>query len=587
MSDIGATNLQWSAILIQTLVDGGINHFVISPGSRSTPLALAVARHPEAQYWVIVDERDAAFMALGQSKQRGDPTALICTSGTAVANWLPAVVEAYHSATPLLLLSADRPPELHNCGANQTINQNNIFGEQVRATYATSPPDEIDDPVRQLTELVPQIIDSIKNPIPGPVHLNIPFREPLLAVDDEKIKWKNSGLQYRSHRKDQTDHPITSVAHPQEAARPPRSSVDYQAIFREISNKPGIILCGESHYPDGFTKLLNKLAEHLGCPVFADPLSNLRWGNSDNKQLITHYDGILRNRENRKQYQPEWVIQFGRFPISKPVATLLQESPPKQYITVHHKTIWSDPLSLSNQKISTTPPNFCQQLLAHADTSFTDNNYLNRIQEQEEQATKWESNPDNLSEDQVIKVLHQQLPDGTILFSGNSMVVRDIDGWMASRESSLRLFANRGASGIDGNLATACGIRAVADPNTPVVALLGDLTLFHNLNALYLAKELGMNLTIMVINNGGGNIFSHLPPVQLPEFESLWLTPTTMDFKRAAALYEIPYRGVTDREELIPCLDDVLQQPHPKLIELAIDRSISNRNHHQYWESLH
>jgi len=571
MSDIGTTNLQWSAILIQTLVDGGINHFVISPGSRSTPLALAVARHPDTKHWVIIDERDAAFMALGQSKQRGVPTALICTSGTAVANWLPAVVEAYHSATPVLLLSADRPPELHNCGANQTIAQNNIFGEQVRASYTTLPPDEIDDPVSQLTELVPQIMESMKNPIPGPVHLNIPFREPLIANNCEQIKWHNSGLQYKN--RDHTNHSIAAV--------------DYQAISREINRKPGIILCGESGYPDNFNELVTQLAENLEAPIFADPLSNLRWGDNSTQHIFTHYDGILHDEDNRKLYRPDWVIQFGRFPLSKSVATLLQESKPAKYITVHHKTIWSDPLSLSTSKISTPPSNFCQQLLQHTGSSPIDNNHLKMLQEKEQLATEWNSNDDNLSDDQVIKVLHRQLPGGTILFSGNSMVIRDIDGWMSCRGRDLKLFANRGASGIDGNLATVCGIRAVTDPNTPVVALLGDLTLFHNLNALYLAKELGMNLTIMVINNGGGNIFSHLPPAQLPEFEKLWLTPTTVNFKRAATLYDIPYREITDGKELALCIDELLQQPHPKLIELTIDRNISNHNHHQYWESLH
>ncbi|MBC8519519.1 MAG: 2-succinyl-5-enolpyruvyl-6-hydroxy-3-cyclohexene-1-carboxylic-acid synthase [Gammaproteobacteria bacterium] len=590
MSDIGAINLQWSATLIQALVDGGITHFVISPGSRSTPLALAVARHPDTKYWVIVDERDAAFMALGQSKKREVPTALICTSGTAVANWLPAVIEAYHSSTPLLLLSADRPPELHNCGANQTIAQNNIFGEQVSARYTTPPPDEIDDPVTQLTELVPQMIESMENPAPGPVHLNIPFREPLLARNSKQIKWHNSGLQYAA--RDHADNTIPVI--------------DYQEICQEVSGKPGVILCGESHYPKGFNTVLNQLAESLGAPVFADPLSNLRWGDDDNQLFFTHYDGILRNEKNRRLCRPEWVIQFGRFPLSKAVATLLQESLPKRYITVHHKTVWSDPLSLSNTKISTSPATFCQQLLQYADPNPTDNlpaspcgcpsgrpqpqagnSHLHTLKEKERLAAEWRSNPDDLSEDQVIRTLNRQLPGGTILFSGNSMVIRDIDGWMTQREEPLKLFANRGASGIDGNLATVCGIRAVTDPDTPVVALLGDLTLFHNLNALYLAKELEMDLTIIVINNGGGNIFSHLPPAQLPEFESLWLTPTTVEFKRVAALYDIPYREVTDRDGLALYLDEVLQQPHPKLIELTIDRNISNRNHHQYWESLH
>ena len=570
MGKCGALNLQWSTHLVQMLVDSGVERFVISPGSRSTPLALAVARNPSARQWVIIDERDAAFFALGQSKMTGTPTALICTSGTAVANWLPAVVEANHSATPLLLLSADRPPELHNCGSNQTIEQNNIFGEQVREFHTIPPPDEINNPLQQLSTLIPQIIGGMDHPIPGPVHINIPFREPLLPDHPEQIEHE------REQNPPATQEKITQL----------EDEADYNILYRSLHGKPGLILCGETNYGDDFYHLLEQLANRLDSPILADPLSNLRWGHPQNRHLFTHYDGMLRSRKDDTATRPEWVIQFGRFPLSKSLAGFLQQKPPSHHITVHHRTLWSDPYALSTKRVEIDPSSFCRELLSHKEESASLPKYNLTFQQLENRAARWESGDSELNEHQIMKALQHQLPAGALLFGGNSMVIRDIDGWLAGREQSLRLFANRGASGIDGNLATACGIRSATGADRAVVALLGDLTLFHNLNALYIAKEIGMNLTIMVVNNGGGNIFSYLPPARLDEFESLWLTPTTMDFKKAAHLYDIPYRRIDSHGELQQ-LGDAFQQSGPKLIELTVDRNISNHIHQQYWESLH
>ncbi len=572
MDETGTRNLQWSTCLIQMLVESGVDRFIISPGSRSTPLALAAARNQTAEHWVIIDERDAAFFALGQSRKRGTPSALICTSGSAVANWLPAVVEANHSATPLLLLSADRPPELHNCGANQTIEQHNLFGEQVRGSYTTPPPDEIEEPLQRLSTLVPQLIQRMSHPLPGPVHLNIPLRKPLLSED-------STSIDCQSH------HSLPAQVEGSEAGQP-IDKTDYQALARTIHGEPGLILCGEGSYDESFYPLLEKLAERLDSPIIADPLSNLRWGHPENRRLITHYDGLLRGRGAANLTHPEWIIQFGRFPLSSSLENFLQQRPPPRYITVHHKTLWSDPLSLSTQKLEIDPSSFCTGLLGHCGNNASLPEYNHTLQQQEKRAAEWSSSESALNEHQIIQTLRQQLPDGALLFSGNSMAIRDLDGWLASREQPLQLFANRGASGIDGNLATVCGIRSTTGSDTPVVALLGDLTLFHNLNALYLAKESGMNLTILLLNNGGGNIFSYLPPAELDEFESLWLTPTTIDFKKAAQLYDIPYRSIDQQNELQQ-LGDAFRQGGPKLIELVVDRNSSNHIHQQYWESLH
>lgn len=566
MSDLGQINLHWSHLLIQALVAHGIRHFVLSPGSRSTPLALAVARTPGALYEVIIDERSAAFFALGQSKQQRSASALICTSGSAVANWMPAVVEANHGAVPLLLLSADRPPELHGRGANQTIEQSSLFGAQLRAAHALPPPDEIDDAAAMVHSLVTEVMSQLQQPIPGPVQLNIPFREPLLPQPLESFDWQ----------------PLPFTPTPpiqQQADLPPLS-----ALIDTVQRAEGILLCGAAHYSEPFYTQLVELVERLDCVALIDPLSNLRWGHPPHPRLLTHYDATLRH--SIADLRPEWALQLGDFPLSKSVAQWLQQHPPETYITVQHQRLWSDPESLSTQTIHCPAEQLCEALLDAVTAPVQPPSTENPLLEREQQAAAWESRSEALNEQQLLQQLHRALPSGTQLFSANSMMIRDIDGWLGAREAPLTLHANRGCSGIDGNLSTVCGIRTTTPKDVPVVALLGDLTLFHDLNALSIVKQISGNLTLFVVNNGGGNIFSYLPPAGLPEFEKIWLTPPQIDFEQAAALYQIDYLRIDTAVDLQQQLPTLFQQQQPKLVELVIDRSASIEAHRHYWESL-
>ncbi len=565
-TEIGAINLQWSTQLIDTLVLNGITRFILSPGSRSTPLTLAVVRHPDAKHWVIIDERSAAFFALGQSKQCGNTTALICTSGSAVANWLPAVVEANHAAIPLLLLSADRPAELHSRGANQTIDQQQLFSSQVRGTHPLPPPDEQGNPVTAIQKLLQQVLIELNQPIPGPVHINIPFREPLLPDPPNDMEW--------------APEPIRLL--------PPRSLsrrwLRVGEAAEKVHQKPGVILCGEGVYSNHFPEQLLTLAEQLDCIILADPLSNLRWGAATSPHLLTHYDGTLRALTH-SNHQPHWVIQFGDFPLSKAVANWLSKQPPAHYLNVQHRRHWSDPESLTTETFHCSPEQFIESVLKQIETPATLPDWNEPFTTLEQRATKWHSTYP-MSEQRLLTTLHQLLPANSVLFSANSMMIRDIDGWMAWREAPLQLHANRGASGIDGNLSTLCGIRSQLDDNQPLIALLGDLTLFHDLNALSLLQQSNSSLILIVVNNGGGNIFSYLPPAQLPEFEAVWLTPPDIDFEKAAALYDLPYLRVEGAVDLEQLLTEQLHQHGPKLIEWVVDRTTSIADHHNYWESL-
>ncbi len=557
----GTRNLQWAILLIQALVDQGVTRFVISPGSRSTPLALAISRNRQATYRVIVDERSAAFFALGQGRQTGVASALVCTSGTAVANWLPAVVEANHAAVPLLLLSADRPPELHNRGANQTIAQANLFGEQVRRHYTLSPPDEILQPRSAIQTLVHPLMTALYHPIPGPVHLNIPFREPLLPLQLDSVTWQITPFPQFDRQPVTTDSP------------------DISHLCHTFHQRRGLILCGEGVYSRHFYPLVTQLAERLDCPLLLDPLSNLRWGYSPSSRVVT-YDEDSVEAISRQGLSADWVIQFGDFPLSKGIARWLQQSPPTQFITVQHQRCWSDPYDLSTETLQCSPEQFCEKTLEECSQSRLPE-WIEPLIEMEQNARQWEPSTGCLTEVPLLQWLGRALPDSTVMFSGNSMVIRDIDRWLPVRQEQLTLHANRGASGIDGNLSTVCGICSTVPPQTPVIALLGDVALFHDLNALSIAREAGDNLTLVVINNGGGAIFSYLPPAQLPEFEPLWLTPPNIDLEKAAALYGIRYQRITHQDQL-PKLS--LTHHQPLLIEYVVDRQASMEAHLQYRE---
>ncbi|MBT7308025.1 MAG: 2-succinyl-5-enolpyruvyl-6-hydroxy-3-cyclohexene-1-carboxylic-acid synthase, partial [Gammaproteobacteria bacterium] len=517
------------------------------------------------------------FFALGQSRYTlsstspPTPTILICTSGSAVANWLPAVVEANHAALPLLLLSADRPPELHQCGANQTIEQEGLFGVQVRATHPLPPPDEITHPRREITRLLTTLTKQLTLSIPGPIHLNIPFREPLLPLQPEQMNW--------------SAEPFPPLFPP----LPPSPLPDTRALGETIHHQAGLILCGEMQYGEDFHPLLTELAQRLDCPVLLDPLSNLRWGAATHPRLLSHYDGFLRGWLKKSHHHPDWVIQFGDFPLSKTVANWLTKCPPPTFVTIQNQRLWSDPERLSSEHFESSSTTFATSLLSNLQTDAHLPHWSQPFIEQEQQALHYSPPHPEQCEQQLLHQLLEQLPAETHLFSGNSMVIRDIDGWLPARTAPLYLFANRGASGIDGNLSTACGIRSLVDPEIPVVALLGDLTLFHDLNALSTVSQIGGNFTLLVINNGGGNIFSYLPPAPLPEFESLWLTPSPINFEQAAKLYNLAYQRIDSDPEAPPeqpPLSTLFQENHPKLIEWVVDRTASVQAHQRYWESF-
>lgn len=564
MSDMAMANLRWAMVLMDGLVEAGVRHAVISPGSRSTPLALACLRHPRLRSWIQIDERSAGFFALGLAKADRCPVVLICTSGSAPAHWFPAVIEASHGLNPLILLTADRPPELRDCGANQTIDQIKLFGTQVRASHELPMVETTATALQNLSWLAARAVDQSRWPLPGPVHINVPLREPLVpdgALPEYEMKVAAK---------------LRTVSYP--TMLPPADEIEHWASM--MSGRPGLIVCGEDAYREGFPAALAQLAAQLGCPVLADPLSNLRFGTHDRSHIFCRYDAFLRSAKFTEAHRPEWVLRFGAMPVSKQLQNMLATITGAVQFLVETHGRWSDPLRQTTYLLRADADAVCAALTA-VQALPAPVTWLADFTVAERRAESLAQIAMKPIEAEVVEALVDQLAGGC-LFSGNSMAIRDLDNFSAGGDALLRIVGNRGTSGIDGNVSTALGLCAAL--GKPVTALLGDLAFYHDMNGLLAAR--GLNITFVVLNNGGGGIFSYLPQAELAEFERAWLTPTELDFSHAARMYGLDYQRVNSGVDFAAALAVAQQHNGPDLIEVMVDRETSVARHKAYWAAV-
>ncbi|HFD79741.1 MAG TPA: 2-succinyl-5-enolpyruvyl-6-hydroxy-3-cyclohexene-1-carboxylic-acid synthase [Gammaproteobacteria bacterium] len=564
MSDTAARNLQRALALIDGMAAAGVQRAVVSPGSRSTPLALACELHPSIETRVLIDERCAAFHALGLARATDTPAILIATSGSAPTHWHPAVVEADQAMVPLLLLTADRPPRLQGCGANQTIDQTRLFGSATRAFLAPGLDDGDGDYLRALGV---RAVHQSRWPLPGPVQLNLPFEEPLVPQ--------------RLPAPPQTPRPV-AVEIPGLQAPDPQ----LERVAAILGRGPGLIVCGPGHFGADFAGTVSTLAGALECPLLADPLSGLRFGDHERRRVLARYDSFLRDPVFCRSHRPEWVLRFGAVPVSKPLQVWLEDLPAGRLLLTDPHGRWPDPGHGVGEMLRATPALLCRQLLARAPGAGPAGWLQDFLQAEAaaEQRMRNAVREDGWFEAQLVDDLLEQLPAGSQLFVGNSMPVRELDAFSGTRPKALRLFANRGTSGIDGHVSTLLGLARAAAPDTRTVGLIGDLAFCHDLNGLLAAP--GCDATLVVINNGGGGIFRYLPQSGLETFERYWLTPTGLDFSHAARLYGVPFRRVEDAASFRAAFADSLRQPGVKLIEARIDPQRSLELHRACHPSL-
>jgi 2-succinyl-5-enolpyruvyl-6-hydroxy-3-cyclohexene-1-carboxylate synthase len=569
--DTTNANTALASALVEELAQGGVRLAVVSPGSRSTPLALALWRQPEIEVSVILDERSAAFFALGAAQAGGVPVALLCTSGTAAANYHPAICEADESGVPLVVLTADRPPELRGIGAGQTIDQVKLYGSSVRWFCEVGTHAADDDGLLHYRSVACRALAASKGePRPGPVHLNLPWREPLapVAVDGAVTAADPLALKGRESR------PLTAV-----------TSIDLEPspfLLDEMAGHigdaiAGVIVAGRQLDPE-LREPLAHLARASGFPILAEPTSQLRCGPHDRSRVVSTYDLLLRNEHFARSVVPDLVLRFGEMPTSKPLRTWLAGSGADQ-IVVDPLGGWSEPTNRA-------------AAVLRADPTELASGWAVRVEKEErgEEPERWleaerlartaideHLGAGTLSEPGLQLALGSAYRDGDLVYTASSMPIRDQEAFLPPSDADALFLCNRGANGIDGLISS--GIGAARASGRPTTILTGDLGLLHDIGGLAALRDVETPVRVVVVNNDGGAIFGFLPQakaMKTDEFEALLGTPRKVDVAAAAALFGLPSVKLPTLEQL----PDALRNG-TSLIELEVDRRVNVEVHHR------
>lgn len=558
MLDHRNLNTLWASIIVETLFKLGLRTAVISPGSRSTPLTMAFAQHGQIETLAILDERSAAFFALGKSKHLGLPVALICTSGTAGANFYPAIIEAKYSQVPLLIFTADRPRELRDCRAGQTIDQVKLYGNYPNWQTELTLPEADLYLCRYLRETIRHSWEKTLLPIPGPVHVNCPFREPLAPVKVTHSLEIDSDFF--------NDLAVSSsLVSTEHYFHPPQDWLNCER---------GVIIAGlaQPRQPQLYCEAIAALAVFLGWPVLAEALSPLRNYAEINPYLISTYDFCLRYSELASLLSPELVIQIGELPTSKELRQWLAKSAPKRWIisdsqenldSLHGKTSY---LRGNVEKLSVpvTQKPVSTYLKLWCDLEIKARKILDQSLASQER----------FFEGKVAWLLSLHLPTLTPIFLANSMSVRYAEYFWVPGNRRIVPYFSRGANGIDGTLSTALGM---AHGQQSAVLLTGDLALLHDTNGFLTRNKFRGHLTIILVNNQGGGIFAYLPVAEFtPYFEEFFATPQNVNFADLCQAYQIEYHLITTWEQLTRLLNP-LPETGIRVLELKTDRQADSQ----------
>ena len=525
----------------------GMEHACTSPGSRCTPIVLSLAREPRIRCWSHIDERCSAFFALGAAKASGRPVAITCTSGTAAANFAPAVIEAFHARVPLIVLTGDRPPELRDVGAGQTIDQLKLYGDAVKWFVELDVAEASPERLRWIRQLACRAYLTALQGRPGPVHLNVPMREPLVL--SEPLPDDTSG-------RPGVRPWIISIPRPTEQLPP----------LPDLAAR-GVVVAGRHERGHDFGHAVARFAERAGYPLLADPLSGARHGPA----VIPRYDLLLRDDAITARFKPELVIRAGDLPTSKPLRTWLASLPDVQQLALDPEWAWQDPAGVISAVARADPTDL---LNTWAPSASIDPDWLAawRAADDAASAAIESALGDQLSEPLVAGRLADWLGPHATLFVASSMPIRDVELFAPAHERAPRVLSNRGANGIDGTVSSAFG--AAAASSGPVVLLIGDVALAHDIGGLLAARRLGLKLTIVLLNNDGGGIFHFLAVAgEADAFEEHVATPHGLDFAQAAALYGCAYRRPDTLAELREAVAASIAGDATTIIEAPTDRS--------------
>jgi len=541
--------------LVDELAAQGVEYACVSPGSRSAPIAMALQRHPRIKVIVQIDERSSSFFALGLGKSTGKPAVVLCTSGTAAAEFHPAVVEAFYSRTPLIVVTADRPPELRDVGANQAIDQQHLYGTAVRWFFDPGTPADLPGAPRIWRRLAARAVAEAAG---GPVHLNLPFREPLVPPPGQVPSAEGeSGQTITSGRILPTPAQLATLASALQRAKRP------------------LVVAGEMRDGERVAPALTR----LGLPVLAEPGSQLR--RPETGGAVESYEALLRAGWSL-EHGPDLVIRIGGTPTSRAMnAWLAAAAAPTFLIDPDHS--WRDQDQVARHVIATDPQSLLEALPPVNRAAWRDEWVAAGKKAGAAISATLISTP--LHEGHIVRALASRLPEVAQVFVGSSMPIRAADSFWPLAKSKQRFYGNRGASGIDGLVSTGLGV-ATGRSDVPTVLMLGDLSVYHDMNGLWAIGRHGVKATIVVCDNNGGGVFNFLPQAQHPDvFEEIFATPLGLDFAQIARLYGLVYSPVTDRSGLEPAISDAIEKATPTMVVVKFKRDDSVSGHRLCWEA--
>jgi 2-succinyl-5-enolpyruvyl-6-hydroxy-3-cyclohexene-1-carboxylate synthase len=555
-------NTALASAFVEELARCGLRHAVLSPGSRSTPLAVALWRQPEIDTTVIVDERSAGFFALGAAQATRSPVAMLCTSGTAAANFHPAICEADESGVPLIALTADRPPELRGIGAGQTIDQLKLYGSAVRWFCEVGTHDADDAGLLHYRSIACRAFATARDgPHPGPVHLNLAWREPLAPLPEAGAVTATDPLALEGR----DAKPLTAVT--------PIDLEPSEFLLDEVAKhidgaKSGVIVAGRQLDPE-LREPLAHLAKVAGFPILAEPTSQLRCGPHDRSHVVTTYDLLLRDERFRGIIAPDLVLRFGAMPTSKPLRAWLSASDADQ-IVVDPYGGWNEPTRRASALLRADPTELAAGWAARlgGDGRSKPSVWLDAEKAALAAIEETLAGLNTITEPSLHRALGEAHRDGDLVYTASSMPIRDQEAFLPAADADALFLCNRGANGIDGLVSS--GVGAAHATGRPTTIVTGDLGLLHDLGGLATLRDVSTPVRVLVIDNGGGGIFHFLPQADAlagEEFEALLGTPRGVDVAKTAAFFDLSHRKINTLDQLPEAL-----AAGTGMVEVAVDR---------------
>ncbi len=577
-------NYFWCTTFVEELASLGVKYACLSPGSRNTSLLIAFSENKKIKSYVIIDERSSGFFALGLAKSSNSPVVLLSTSGTAVAEFHPAIIEAYYNHVPLIVCTADRPPELLNCGANQTINQENIFRNHIRWYFNLGLPELTVKRLRNLKTIAARAYYESLGNVNGPVHLNFPFRKPFEPDDftDEIREDLNISKIL----------PAKVSIYSTEDNKSSFNKKDFNKLYRLLKRtKKGLIISGPENQDSDFALLCSELADKLKYPILADGISQLRFGNHDKNNILVNFEGVLRSDTFLKHWDPELILLFGKTPTSKGLELFFEKTNSVKYL-VNEFADWNDPSNKAETVLGLKPSEYCKSVVEALEKDKfkrTDNNWLNEYLKLEEisiaNRKKIIDKADFPFEGKVISEVTSLLPDNSRLMVSNSMPVRDLDYFARKSDKNICVYNNRGASGIDGITSTALGIAVYTRQST--VLITGDLAFYYDLNGLLTSLKYKIPLVVILINNNGGGIFQMLPVASYEKvFTDYFITPHNLNFSAIVKSYGGSFVNIKDWNQLRAEFKVAIKKNKLSVLQIKTDSKQSADLRRKYWNEI-